>query len=122
MALAIQQNDVRYNSPETPTIVDGIGVYLGLLLTYVSYVQSFATNELATKQTLQVYPNPANEMLTVVLSGNGKQTIELMDVYGQSIWSSTSTLPVVQIPLGNVPNGWYSVRAGSTVSKVLVVK
>lgn len=70
---------------------------------------------------VSVYPNPTSGDITIELNNNSEKTVQVMDVTGRVISSSTSTEAVVRINLANVSNGIYYVKIQSNAS-VEVVK
>jgi len=57
---------------------------------------------------LNIYPNPANEHITVTTSTGGKLTIR--NITGQLVYSETLITGTVQINTTGFPNGVYSVQ------------
>lgn len=78
-----------------------------------------STSHLTTaNQTLQVYPNPVNEIINI--SFNGWQKISVFDVYGKLI-SSSAANQLIQFNTSTLPNGIYFVKSGEEVVKFTVM-
>lgn len=78
-----------------------------------------STSHLTTaNQTLQVYPNPVNEIINI--SFNGWQKISVFDVYGKLI-SSSAANQLVHFNTSTLPNGIYFVKSGEEVVKFTVM-
>ncbi len=87
-------------------------------------------SDIADDSRLQLYPNPADNAVTVTLSGvHGRTVIALMDVTGrllrQHIVTDATSRPACQLDLNNLPAGSYFVRITGdniTAARKLVVK
>ncbi|MES2287220.1 MAG: T9SS type A sorting domain-containing protein [Bacteroidota bacterium] len=65
----------------------------------------------SSKQLVKIYPNPANQLLTIDASFlSGEKTIEIVDIQGKLILSQTSTVELFNIELTSLPNGSYFVN------------
>ena len=73
---------------------------------------------------VSVYPNPTSGEITVVLNNSDVKTVQVMDITGRIISTSTSSLEAVKVNLANVSNGIYYVKiqSGTSVEVVKVVK
>ena len=75
------------------------------------------TNEVFTQSLFEVYPNPANDVLTIEMETErtGGFTVNLFDVYGKLIKSEIAAGNVVTFDVEEVPNGMYllSVNGGT---------
>ena len=68
-------------------------------------------NELANEQTIQVFPNPASELVTVNFTGYSKNTklsIKVISLQGKEVLTKTSTSEKgFAIDVSDVANGLY---------------
>jgi hypothetical protein len=62
-----------------------------------------------TPTGMKVYPNPAQTMVTIELTGNvdGNYQIKIQDIIGQEIQSVDMTDKKQQVDIQNLPNGYY---------------
>jgi hypothetical protein len=74
-----------------------------------------------------VYPNPAQNLLTVDFSLNSPKpvTIEIINAAASIVFNTTNTLGQtgsnsMKIDLKNLPNGTYFLRVGSEVKKFII--
>jgi hypothetical protein len=81
------------------------------------------------KEAVMLYPNPANDMLTVYLGNSGYRYLYLTDITGRTV--ITKTLPhdaaYVTVDVSNLGKGVYSVllkggRNGYVLKKVVIEK
>jgi hypothetical protein len=77
--------------------------------------------EMSALPGLKVYPNPTSYDFTVELNNSDVKTVELCDVTGRIISSSTSTDNKVNVQMNTLSNGIYYVKVKS-VNAVQVVK
>lgn len=62
----------------------------------------------SVKQLIKVYPNPANDLLTIDSGDlNGIKTIEIIDVQGKLVRSENSPGQVIMIDIASLPAGTY---------------
>lgn len=79
--------------------------------------QDFCTDALnigeSSAQSLRIYPNPANDQVTIEVKGIN-QEIQLINAVGQVVYSQQlSGSQQLIVPTGDLPAGWYSVRVVS---------
>lgn len=83
-------------------------------------VQETGTVSLVTEEpadnTLLVYPNPANNILTVRSSHSLSGVIELIDMNGRTVLTSQS--PVIQVE--GIAPGSYTLRCGASNTRVVI--
>lgn len=71
---------------------------------------------------LQVYPNPATDIMHVVLPGSTTNTLELVDGSGRVVWSKPGLNPGLHaIDISPVASGLYTLRWGDALASVRVV-
>lgn len=67
--------------------------------------------EEALKAGIEIYPNPANDLLTVDAAGlQGPKIIELTDLQGRLVFSKTSSEQLIHIEIKSLPAGTYIVN------------
>ena len=76
--------------------------------------------ESSTEQTFLLFPNPAQNMMTLFFATSGQtQLIEITDMTGRSIISTETSTDQTQINVSALPAGLYLVRCGSTVQRMV---
>ena len=71
---------------------------------------------------LSVYPNPSNGEFTVELNNNLSKTIQIMDVTGRVVLTTTSLNDTVNVNINNLTNGIYFVKiVSNNVTEVIKV-
>ncbi len=74
-------------------------------------VQTCVGIKKVTKNSFKVFPNPANQSLTIDASLlSGKKTIEIYNVSGQLILAKTSSENLINVDLTPFENGRYSIN------------
>jgi len=80
-----------------------------------------------SRDVVNVYPNPAQNLLTVDFSLNSPKpvTIEIINAAASIVFNTTNTLGQtgsnsMKIDLKNLPNGTYFLRVGSEVKKFII--
>jgi hypothetical protein len=81
-------------------------------------------NENSNLSNLSVYPNPTSADVSIETSNVLIKSIEVIDVTGKVVYSTTSDLEIVTLNLKNVASGVYYVKiqSNNTVDVVKVVK
>ena len=78
----------------------------------------------ATAQTnVSIYPNPFNDVLTIETSGNGVQSVKIMNVLGETVYQMEIVNPKTEINMNGLAKGVYIVEmksATETVNKKVV--
>lgn len=75
--------------------------------------------------SLNIYPNPATDMLHISAPGMGETDIVIVNALGQIAHREHGVQSLVQIPTGSWPRGHYVVRVsgrGLTVNKKIVLQ
>ena len=68
-----------------------------------------------SKETVQIYPNPANDVLNIIISNNADGKISLCDITGRVIFSvSTNRTNIQTLNIGNLPAGIYMATYSSS--------
>ena len=73
-----------------------------------SYIDNISQNE-----SFRIYPNPANDVLTIKTNTSGLHTIEIISLNGQVIKSMKMDGPVQQIDLSSLEKGVYVIHIRS---------
>ena len=126
-------NDITYNSQFVIAITGGdSAVYVTNLadlgLNPTSPTTAVNQASMQAPQSVVVYPNPATDVVTVVLKSNNTTpaTIEVMDVTGRTIYSTVSTTTQTEVPLNTLNAGCYYVRVtqgnSKTVEKLTILR
>ena len=71
-----------------------------------------ANNIICSKQGISVYPNPANEEVTITAKNNNTYTLVITDVLGRSVYKGNFK-GRVQLALNNWQSGFYYVQVVS---------
>jgi len=80
--------------------------------------------EQANSSSLNVYPNPTSGELSVASNNTLSKTVEVVDVTGKIVSSSTSSMEVVKLNIKDLSSGVYYVKvySNNTVDVLKVVK
>lgn len=83
---------------------------------------SVGVNEVENGPVFRMYPNPANNQVTLLLGNNYRnQTVELTDLTGRLLQSiQTGAEEQLQLNLQGLPAGMYLVRCNQTTRKLIV--
>lgn len=98
---------------ETPFPPLGVDVY-----TYgspnVVFLNCAATGMVKyIKNDCKLYPNPANDLLTIETSRSGQHLIEITSLNGKLLYTDRIEGPVHQIDLSSLKNGQYFITVRS---------
>ena len=89
---------------------------------------STGINKLISKSNFIVYPNPANEDLTVMFNSNEAKplSIELFDIYGKLVQQSKVTSSLgenkIEFNLNELTQGVYLIKVENSVQRIQVIK
>ncbi|MBP9186655.1 MAG: T9SS type A sorting domain-containing protein, partial [Bacteroidia bacterium] len=81
------------------------------------------SNNNANQTSVEVYPNPFNNNVTVSLTDNTKATIEIVSVDGVNVYNTTANTNKVELNLNQLSQGVYFVKVtqnGNTSVQKLV--
>jgi hypothetical protein len=83
-------------------------------------------NQVASNSTINIYPNPATEVINVNLQGTVASQVRITDLQGRTLTSITPaiTTTIVTIPVNELSEGMYLVQvqtAQGIVTKKIVV-
>ncbi len=72
-----------------------------------------------TDNYFNVYPNPANEHITIQTSADDNEVIQLFDITGKMIYSTTVDNHQAHFDVGNLSAGIYLIKCKQYVQKVI---
>lgn len=117
-------------TPQTsPTFTGlGMGTYTvtvqdscGTLVTLTGAIGDITgTKELTNNENLLIYPNPANEILTIRLNGiNSLQAVDIIDITGRSVSNHTVSFKnELVLTVSTFENGTYLIRCKDSAGKI----
>lgn len=110
-------------APEYPGLA-GFALPHGDPLEGSPYPDSTCSTPLArpepTLHEMEVYPNPANDLLHIRFPSNARRDWELMDLWGRRLRSGTVSGSELEISVADLPEGVYVLRAGQTSGRLVV--
>jgi hypothetical protein len=100
---------------------DGIGTFsTATFPTFKLSNCAIGVNELNSQSDIvMVFPNPANDRLSVRQFGNGSKQIEVINSLGREIYRSTFTNDIV-VDTSGWESGLYFIKVGTQVRKIIV--
>jgi hypothetical protein len=86
-----------------------------IMKTTMGGLQGIFNQSLAMEQGINLYPNPANEMVTIANPFSDQSKIHLMlnNVAGTPVYSSIRTGNQFQLSTANIPDGMYLLQISS---------
>ncbi|MBN1927476.1 MAG: T9SS type A sorting domain-containing protein [Prolixibacteraceae bacterium] len=87
--------------------------YMGtLLLVDPDYSGGTSVRDISKKKVVQIFPNPADDYITVQFSSEIQQNknMEIVDLNGRSVMEINNVISGQQINIGNLPKGVYSLK------------
>ena len=87
---------------------------------YGSIDEGLQTNNILLSQ-LNIYPNPASEMLFIEYSGNEQFSIEIVNVTGSIIYSDAKLLNPQTINISKFASGAYVIKLQTASGEASVV-
>jgi hypothetical protein len=103
-AWAVIVSDIDDNS--FPDVIVNQWITNGSIVWYENPFPVGVEQMLNTK-TIKIYPNPANDRLTIETNKSGLHTIEITSLKGQLIYNSEIEGPILQLELSSFPKGVY---------------
>jgi hypothetical protein len=88
----------------------------------VQYSSDGSTDNLSICETnkIEIYPNPANDVLTIVTKNGSNVNFKLINAYGIKLKSGTITNHQFQLPLNNLSGGVYYLQfSGKGISETM---
>lgn len=81
-------------------------------------------NDLQTKESIIIYPNPSEGMIYIDATGQKNGGVTVSDLLGNRVFSSSDIKEKMQINLGDQPSGIYFIEFLSgerrTVKKIVI--
>lgn len=100
----------QYNEISSLTTSFGFDV----LLCNATEVKELKTNLF----DINISPNPANDFINIIASGNQKLNINIFNLLGKNVYSNNSLNPISKIDVSNLPAGLYIVSVTSENSQI----
>ncbi len=75
-----------------------------------TFCEELAVNDVEKNTIQNVYPNPADAVLTVNFTSEGKHIVQLIDLTGRVISTQTSTEASIQLNRGTIKSGSYILK------------
>ncbi len=104
--------DANYPNYNNKFEVYGVSKVTGMTMTLTS------VNELVVDRNVNVYPNPANEVINIASDYDLKK-VTIVNYVGQTVFSQTVTGNSFQINVSTFVNGMYFVRIETTQGNVI---
>ncbi len=119
-----QTANANFTPSASGTYYFGIKVYSDADMWYL-FVDNFAidivvSSELVNAAAISVYPNPANDFITVVNAEGAN--IEIINMLGSVVAKVNNASANQQIDINNLTNGTYFVKVNGEVFKLNVIK
>ena len=120
---------VRFNLKDEQVTESDFNTIVGYLNgeeVHVVVVNRLASSNEIIERRINVYPNPANEVLNVVVSENAN--IRLLDMNGRQVYvhENASANTKLEVHVGDISNGVYTMEIYNdnfyTVKKVVIKK
>jgi hypothetical protein len=115
-------------SPVIPTTYTVVGTDVNNCSATYQYVLNVdactGLSKNATSENIMVYPNPASDVVNVVLSSGAISSIQVVDVTGRLVLSSNGSGNTAAIDLQSLSNGVYYVKVstGNSTDMIKVIK
>jgi hypothetical protein len=110
----------------TPTLTaEGITrIWIDDLAMKGKKVSGLSVSENKNTVPVSVFPNPANDILTLQLNGNQFNFLELSGVSGQKVLGQTIDSQVVTLDIKNLPTGIYilTLKGQNSISTIRILK
>jgi hypothetical protein len=98
-------NNINFYTLSTPNF----GAELGIVFKNISTIGI----EESENQELNVFPNPANDLLFINLTSSAKQ-ISIVDIYGKLIYSEPALLDSNELKISSLASGTYWLKVDLT--------
>jgi hypothetical protein len=110
-----QEDDISYGR-----FPNGTGDFENMTPTPLATNSEIANVEFLAKEKFSMYPNPANELVTIKLSDVNTYILEIYSVTGQKVYSKEFTDSSTQIITNTLSAGTYFVRVNNQVSTLFI--
>lgn len=101
--------------------VFAVSPYSSLATSTVCQLPSSVSN-IAHKDEIAVYPNPAQHNLTIDFSVNETKQIELINILGETVYSNTNSGNSIQIATSDLKRGLYLLKIANSKGDITVKK
>lgn len=85
-----------------------------------TFCEELAVNDIEKNTIQNVYPNPADAVLNVNFTSEGKHTVQLIDLTGRIVSTETSTETSIQLNRGTIKSGSYILKVTDNNGNVSV--
>jgi hypothetical protein len=120
-------DQVEYNNKAPwPLNAEGKGDFLRLIdprldnhfaESWVNQLNTSTIDPNLQERIISIYPNPTNDLVNIEIQKGSINRIELINVYGQSIYSSKENGCCINIDISNFVSGIYFVRLNGLIAK-----
>jgi hypothetical protein len=122
-----RQSNVKFDlNPHSIQAIDTLGNPLSVTGQEASITFSTtATESINNYRNINIYPNPASDLLTLELGSVYGDYLEIINIFGQTIHEQTlNQRGTVQIPISGVSTGLYLLKVhteeGSAVKQIYI--
>lgn len=108
--VTMQGNDVAFRWVSWSTASSGTGAIAPQVALAIRCMRSLGSSSLENKTVLsdiQVYPNPANNVISVVSPDNVTLKVTILNLMGQVILQENDIISQTTLDVSNLPNGLY---------------
>ncbi len=110
-----QEDDISYGR-----FPNGMGDFENMTPTPLATNSEVANVEFLAQEKFRMYPNPANELVTIKLSDVNSYILEIYSVTGQKVYSKEFTDSSTQPITNTLSAGTYFVRVNNQVSTLFI--
>jgi chitinase len=100
--------------------LDGGYTYANNFATIFTSCLSSGVEEVATSASLRLYPNPAEEQLTVESELFKEQSLSIYNAFGQVVLQQEIVAAKTVIDISDLSAGFYTVSVGGVTEKIIV--
>ena len=109
--------------PHNWAVNENGGITLDSLAHLFEAYPSLGMEDYTPTQSLKIYPNPTTNCVYVELGDNWKnfksKSVLVYDLHGKCVLRQSVTDTSIQIDMSNYPSGFYLIRIGNSVGKVI---
>ena len=88
---------------------------------YIQYCCGYSSIKGYSKKTdFKMYPNPANNKLTVNVAQNDNSVITMYDAVGKQVMQQKAIGLSTELNVSNLPQGMYFINVNGTTQKVVI--
>lgn len=93
-------------------VPNGTGNFVNQPATFGANNHSLGTSAFAMEMNVEVWPNPATDVLNIA-SASEIKTVEIYNLMGQQVRAEKGIGKAMQVKIGDLPNGVYAVKVSS---------